>query len=103
MVAQPAAGERGQLAFDFLPDLPVVVQQHCGQLSSDAGLVPIRQFDQRWCYPARFAACLHDPGPGSTHSLLSMLRQRVYGILAGYEDCATTTTTSATSRYSSRS
>ena len=25
--------------------------------------------------------------PGRDHSLLSMLRQRLFGILAGYEDC----------------
>ncbi len=30
-----------QIEFDFLPDLPVVVQQHEGQLTSDAGLLPI--------------------------------------------------------------
>lgn len=87
MVAQSAAGEREQLSFDFLPDLPVVVQQHHGQLSSDAGLLPVRQFDRRWRYTDRLAACLHDPKPGRTHTLITMLRQRLFGILAGYEDC----------------
>jgi hypothetical protein len=89
MVAQSAAGGPGQLTFDFLPDLPIIVQQHHGQLSSDAGLLPIRQFDQRWGYTDRLAACLHDPKPAAAreHSLLSMLRQRLLGILAGYEDC----------------
>ena len=88
MVAQSAAVESEQLSFDFLPDLPVVVQQHQGQLSSDAGLLPIRQFDQRWRYTDRLTACLHDPNPAErTHSLLAMLRQRLFGILAGYEDC----------------
>jgi hypothetical protein len=56
-------------------------------LSSDAGLLPIRQFDQHWKYTQRLAACLHDPKPDRSHSLISMLRQRIYGILAGYEDC----------------
>lgn len=87
MVAQCAAVEREQLAFDFLADLPVIVQQHHGELSSDAGLLPIRQFDHRWHYTDRLAACLHDPNPGRIHSLLAMLRQRLFGILAGYEDC----------------
>ena len=87
MVAQSAASERDQLAFDFLPDLPVVVQQHQGQLSSDAGLLPIRQFDQRWHYTDRLAACLDDPNPDRKHPLIAMLRQRLFGILAGYEDC----------------
>jgi hypothetical protein len=76
-----------QLSFDFLPHLPVVVQPSEGQLSSDAGLLPLRQFDQRWKYTARMAQCLHDPMPSRNQSLLSMLRQRIFGILAGYEDC----------------
>ena len=76
-----------QLSFDFLPHLPVVVQRHQGQLSSDAGLLPLRQFDQRWNYTQRFAQCLFDPKPLRQHSLLLMLRQRLFGILAGYEDC----------------
>lgn len=76
-----------QLTFDFLPHLPVVVQQHEGQLSSDAGLLPLREFDQRWNYSQRFAACLVDPKPSREHSLLQMVRQRLFGVLAGYEDC----------------
>jgi len=76
-----------QLAFDFLPQLPVIVQRHEGQLSSDAGLLPLRQFDERWNYTARLAGCLVDPTPLRQHSLLSMTRQRLFGILAGYEDC----------------
>lgn len=76
-----------QLTFDFLPQMPVVVQRHEGQLSSDAGLLPLRQFDQRWNYTERLAACLVDPKPSCQHSLLEMLRQRLFGILAGYEDC----------------
>ncbi len=76
-----------QLSFDFVPHLPVVVQQQEGQISSDAGLLPLRQFDQRWNFTGRMVQCLHDPNPSRGHSLLSMLRQRFYGILAGYEDC----------------
>jgi len=76
-----------QLSFGFLPHLPIVVQRHEGQLSSDAGLLPLRQFDQRWNYTQRLARCLVDPKPQRRHSLLAMLRQRLFGILAGYEDC----------------
>jgi len=66
----------------------MVVQRHAGQLSSDAGLLPLRQFDARWNYTQRMAECLHDQAKGSrAHSLASMLRQRLFGILAGYEDC----------------
>lgn len=77
----------GQILLDFVPQVPILVQQHQGQISSDAGLLPLRQFDQRWDYTARMAGCLDDPNPNREHSLLSMLRQRFFGILAGYEDC----------------
>jgi len=76
-----------QFSFDFLPHLPVVVQRSEGQLSSDAGLLPLRQFDQRWNYTFRMVQCLSDPNSAREQSLLSMLRQRFFGILAGYEDC----------------
>ena len=76
-----------QLSFDFVPHLPIVVQPSEGQICSDAGLLPLRQFDQRWNFTARLANCLHDPKPDREQSLLSMVRQRIFGILAGYEDC----------------
>jgi hypothetical protein len=86
-----------QIEFTFLSDLPVVVQQHEGQLSSDAGLLPVAEFDRRVKYTERMAACL-DEGPSTDplqehrrpqtqHQRIEMLRQRLFGILAGYEDC----------------
>jgi hypothetical protein len=83
MVAQGAE----PILFDFLPQVPVVVQRHQGQISSDAGLLPLRQFDQRWKFTRRMLDCFDDPNPARLQSLLSMLRQRLFGILAGYEDC----------------
>ena len=53
MVAQAAE----QLSFDFLPQTDLVVQRHQGQLTSDAGLIPVRQFDRRWRYTERMAEC----------------------------------------------
>lgn len=76
-----------QLTFDFLPDKPVVVQRKPQQITSDAGLLLFRQFDQRWDYTRRLAACLTDDRHDPEHTILQMLRQRVYGILADYEDC----------------
>jgi hypothetical protein len=81
----PQAAE--QLSFDFLPQLPIIVQQSAGQISSDAGLLPLAQFDRRWNYTGRMAQCLVDPKPSRKQTLASMLRQRLFGILAGYEDC----------------
>ena len=83
----PQADER--ICFDFLPHTPVVVQRHPGQLTGDAGLLPVAQFDARWRYTERMAACLGDCDArvGPTHAASTMLRQRVYGIVAGYADC----------------
>ena len=78
------------IEFDFVPQSDVVVQQHRGRCPADAGLLPLRQFDERCGYTRRMADCLaglDDPMARREHSLLSMLRQRFYGVLAGYEDC----------------
>lgn len=76
-----------QFTFDFLPQLPIVVQRSQGQITSDAGLLPLRQLDHRWDYTGRMARCLEDPRPSPEQTLSSMLRQRLFGILAGYPDC----------------
>jgi len=78
-----------QVRFDFLGSLPVVIESRAIDVSSDAGILPIRQFDHQLGYSARFIACLNDPRDGQRveHSIAEMLRQRIYGLLAGYEDC----------------
>ena len=67
---------------------PLVIEPSAGQLSGDAGLLPIRQFDQRIGLTRAVAKALEDPrDPDLTeHTFLEMVRARVYGILAGYED-----------------
>jgi hypothetical protein len=76
-----------QHVFDFF-DRPVVVEASQTLLSSDAGLLPIRQFDERIGLTQRFTEALNDPrDPELTeHTMLEMVRSRVYGILADYED-----------------
>jgi hypothetical protein len=66
----------------------LVIEPSPGQLSSDAGLLPVRQFDQRSGLTRAFAEALDDSrDPDLTdHTYLEMVRSRVYGILAGYED-----------------
>ena len=78
-----------QLIFDFVPRLPIVVESKDVQVSSDAGLLPIRQFDHQIGLTERLIACLDDPRDPALidHSFAEMVRQRIYGILAGYEDC----------------
>src|SRR5512143_1140576 len=76
------------LSFDFFPSRPVEIEVSPAPLSSDAGLLPVRQFDQRIRLTEQFAAALdHRRDPTLTQQLLlSMVRQRIFGILADYED-----------------
>jgi len=76
------------LSFGFFPPRPVQVEISPAPLTSDAGLVPIRQFDDRIRLTEQFAAALEDRRDPKfvEQSLLSMVRQRIYGILADYED-----------------
>jgi hypothetical protein len=43
---------------DFLPQKPVVVEVSKTQLNTDAGLLPIRQFNEQVRFTERFAAAL---------------------------------------------
>jgi hypothetical protein len=78
-----------QIVFDFLPSLPIVVEPQAAPITSDAGMLPIRQFDGQIGFTDRFIACLNDSRDPTLidHGLAQMVRQRVYGILGGYEDC----------------
>jgi hypothetical protein len=76
-----------QLSLPFFADRRLVVQRHAGQISSDAGLLPIRQLDERLRFTQRLAAGLSDERCEPRHTQLEMLRQRLYGVLADYEDC----------------
>ena len=77
-----------QGTFTFLEQLPIVVEPSQAQLSSDAGLLPIRQFDEKVGLTRRFAEALDDPRQPLLveHSVAEMTRSRIYGILADYED-----------------
>jgi hypothetical protein len=59
-----------------------------GQISSDGGLLTLRAFDERHHLTADLAERLHDARAPERvdHSLLEMLRQRLYAVCAGYED-----------------
>lgn len=76
-----------QLLFENLVDRPVVVKPVEQLLTSDAGLLPIREFDRNWRFTARLAECLEDRRSSCEHSFEEMLRQRLFGVLADYEDC----------------
>lgn len=57
-------------------------------MSSDGGLLPLRQFDERHGFTRRLAACLGDGRQAGkvAHAVPTLLRQRVYQIISGYED-----------------
>ena len=66
----------------------VQAQFNGGDITSDGGVMLLRDVDRRLQLTKRIAAALNDPRcPSKTHhSLLHMLRQRVYGLALGYED-----------------
>jgi len=81
---RPAA----RFAFDFFEPLPIQIEVSDAPLSSDAGLLPLRQFDQRIGLTQQLAAVLDDPRHPDLieHSFAEMVRMRIFGILAGYQD-----------------
>lgn len=77
-----------QKCFNFLPGKPIVAEPVQESLTSDAGLLPIRQFDEQLGLTAQFVGALRDGRCAAqiSHTLAEMTRSRIYGILADYED-----------------
>jgi len=59
------------------------------EVSSDTGFIVLKEIDDRFSIIAPMGDCLDDlRSPAHTkHALVQMVRQRVYQIAAGYEDC----------------
>src|SRR4051794_9365468 len=59
-----------------------------GQLSSDGGLLALREVEQRLGIADRLAACIDDPRTPERvrHGLADIVRFRMLMIAAGYED-----------------
>jgi hypothetical protein len=77
-----------QLTFSFYRHQRIRADFFGGQITSDAGLLPLRAFDQRHHLTSGLAARLNDPRQDGRvrHDSLALLRQRIYQIVAGYED-----------------
>jgi len=77
-----------QLTFSFYRQQLIQADFSGGQITSDAGLLPLRAFDQRHHLTRDWAAGLSDPRQDDRvrHDSLRLLRQRIYQIVAGYED-----------------
>jgi len=78
-----------QLSFNFGIRRPVVAMFDGGQISSDGGLVLVKQADQKLKLTEQMSFCLAERRDAAyvRHSMQSLLQQRIYGIAAGYEDC----------------
>jgi hypothetical protein len=77
-----------QLLFSFYQHRPIHADFSGGQITSDAGLLPLRAFDQRHQLTRDLAETVRDPRQDDRvrHDSLALLRQRIYQIVAGYED-----------------
>src|ERR1700687_5009921 len=77
-----------QLSFSFYRHQSIRADFTGGQITSDAGLLPLRAFDQRHRLTSDLAQRLSDPREDGRvrHHSLALLRQRMYQIVAGYED-----------------
>ena len=66
----------------------IVAKFDGGLLSSDGGVLVLREIEQRLDVADRMAACIHDPRTPDqiTHSLADIIRFRLMMIAAGYED-----------------
>lgn len=77
-----------QLQFGRLGRLSIEANFEGGALSSDGGLMLLRQLDRRIGLSDAVANALHDPRDPDrvTHSLRGLIAQRLYGLCCGYED-----------------
>ena len=55
-------------------------------LTSDGGLLVFSQLDEKLGWTEQFSKMISDPRTDPLQSVLSIVRQRVFGIIAGYED-----------------
>ena len=79
----------GQLGFSFLRKRKLTVDFGGGEITSDSGLLLVRQADQSLGLLEGLANCITDRRDSryTDHDLLTLIRQRIYQIVAGYEDC----------------
>jgi Transposase DDE domain group 1 len=75
-----------QLSLGFFPGKPLEIEAVEEDISTDAGLLLFRQFDEQQGFTAGFSRQLDDVRRDPEHTILEMVRSRVFGIIAGYED-----------------
>ncbi len=79
----------------FLPGLSPVQDRELharfdgGALSSDGGVLVLRQIERKLKYADALAACIEDERDQTRtrHDYATMIRERIFAIACGYEDC----------------
>src|SRR6476469_3010807 len=86
MADQMGEASRGALRLDF--DRRLLLQFRGSAITSDAGLLPYRELDDALALTDTASEVLADArtGKNGRHRLVGLLRQAVFGRLAGYED-----------------
>jgi hypothetical protein len=81
-------GDRRKRALRVQFDGKLRLDFHGAKITSDAGLLPFRELDEAFRLTEAASAMFSDSrrGKNTQRTLLAMLRQAVYGRLAGYED-----------------
>ena len=76
------------LAFQGVAGRAVIARFDGGTLTSDGGAVLLREVERATNVLGQFAACFTDHRDPArvTHSVATLVRQRVYGLALGYED-----------------
>jgi hypothetical protein len=77
-----------QLTFSFYQHKQLVADFKGGEISSDTGLLAVRELDEKLGWLAEAASLIGDPRRQDRTELdtLTLLRQRVFGLIGGYED-----------------
>ena len=81
-------GDRRKQALRVQFDGKLKLRFHGAKITSDAGLLAFRELDEAFRLTENASVVLSDPrhGKNTQHTTLAMLRQAIYGRLAGYED-----------------
>ncbi len=81
-------GDRRKQELRVQFDGKLKLEFHGTRITSDACLLAFRELDEAFRLTERGSTIWADPrhGKNTQHTLLAMLRQGVYGRLAGYED-----------------
>jgi len=78
-----------QLTFGFKSKKKLTVDFQGGEITSDSGLLLVRQADERLSLSKGLSESICDRRDSryTDHDLRTLLQQRIYQIVAGYEDC----------------